>query len=172
MEAGLLLGKMCPLPVDWSWASQYLCQLSGGQGCLGMNKLERGFQNGAGENKCFFVGMNSMCPWQVSVDSCLPLGGLSQAPFKLLPPLWAPEHMRFCVPFRSRVSITHSSLAFPEVSFPVFQTQMFWGLIFSVQYPWAGKHNIWFRTLHPWRELQSWITYSGIQDFFFWLWSF
>ena len=56
------------------------------------------------------------------------------------------------VPFKSRVSVSCSPpVALLNLSPTGFQSQMFWGLIFLVQEPWAGERDVGLRTL--WRNL-------------------
>ena len=74
--------------------------------------------------------------------------GLTKAPFKLLLPLVS-EHVRFCVcPLRVE-SVSHSPLALLKIIPTDLQSQMFWGLVFLVQEPWAGESNVGLRPLTP-----------------------
>ena len=80
---------------------------------------------------------------------------------------WACEIL--CAPFKSGVSISHSPLGLPKVSPAGLQSQTFWGLIFLVQVPQAGDHDVGFRCLAPWGEplqlqlfSRLWVTHWGM----------
>lgn len=47
-----------------------------------------------------------------------------------------------CVHFQSEVRLSHSPLILLKVSPADFQNQMFWGLVFLVQNPWAGQLDV------------------------------
>ena len=71
--------------------------------------------------------------------------GLTQAPFNLLPLCWDLKCVRFNIcPLRAE-SVSYSSLALLDISPAGFQSQMFWGLIFLMQEPWAGEPDVGLR---------------------------
>ena len=73
--------------------------------------------------------------------------------FKVLPLFWDSEHVRFCThPVRVEFLI-YSLPTLPNFSPAGLQSQTFWGLIFLVQDPWAGKPNVELRLLAPWEDL-------------------
>ena len=47
-----------------------------------------------------------------------------------------------CVPFKSETSISHSLLGLRKVGPTGLQNQMFWGLVFPLQDPWAEDHYV------------------------------
>ena len=55
-----------------------------------------------------------------------------------------------CEPFKSGVSISHSSLGLPKVSPIGLQSQIVWGLDFLVQGLRAREPNVGFRPFSPW----------------------
>lgn len=54
-----------------------------------------------------------------------------------------------CKPFSSRILVSYSSLALLNISLADFQSQMLWGLIFSVLDPWDGEPSVGLRALTP-----------------------
>ena len=60
-----------------------------------------------------------------------------------------------CVPFKSGVSVFYSPLALPNISPTGFQSQIFGGLVFSVQDPQAGDPDAGLRLLAPWENLHG-----------------
>lgn len=55
---------------------------------------------------------------------------------------WTWNLLRFCIhPFRVKF-VSYSPLALLKISPSGFQSQMFWGLIFPVQDPWAAESQI------------------------------
>ena len=57
-----------------------------------------------------------------------------------------------CAPFKCWVSVSYSPLALLYTSPTGLENQMFEGLIFLVQDPWAGEPDEWLRPLTPLRE--------------------
>ena len=50
-------------------------------------------------------------------------------------------------------TISHSNMALQRESPGCIQSQVFWGLVFLLQDPWAGESNVRFGQLAPWTEL-------------------
>ena len=48
-----------------------------------------------------------------------------------------------------RVLVSHSPLALPNLSLAGFQSQALWGLVFLVQVPWPGEHDVGLVSLTP-----------------------
>ena len=131
------------------------------------SKLEGGFQNDTCQHQSphgrtssqkwlplvsVFPRVTSICPlplWETIQDQQV---RLTQSPFKLLLFPWVLEHVRFCVcPLRVE-TISHGSLALLKLSSSGFQSQTFWGLVFLVQDPHAGDHDVELRSLTLWAE--------------------
>ena len=55
----------------------------------------------------------------------------------------------FCGLFKSEVSISPSPLGLLKISPAVFQSQIFWGVIFSVQDPYGWEPDLGLRALTP-----------------------
>ena len=66
-----------------------------------------------------------------------------------------------CVPLKSKVSISPSSLGLPKLSPAGLQSQMLWGLVFLVQDPWAGTPDVGLRPLTLVGEPLQW-NYSPV----------
>ena len=64
--------------------------------------------------------------------------GLIWAPLNFLLLPWVLQSVRFCVSFKSGVSISHSPLALLKVSPVGFQSQMLWVLSIPLQDPGLG----------------------------------
>lgn len=49
--------------------------------------------------------------------------------------------------FESGVMVSYSPLALPDISSAGFQSQMLWGLVFTMQVPWAREPDVGFGPL-------------------------
>ena len=85
-----------------------------------------------------------VCVPRVSSSYLLPLQealqnqqvGLIWTPIILLLLPWVPQHVRFlCVPIKGEASISPNPLELLKLSSTSLQSQMLWGLVFSVQDP-------------------------------------
>ena len=98
------------------------------------------------------MSASSVCvPWVSPSCSCLSsLGGSLRSASKSDPGSFhistSALSLRVCeifyASFKSRSSVSHSSLRFPKASPFGLQSQTFWGLIFPEQEPWAGEPNV------------------------------
>ena len=80
-------------------------------------------------------------------------GGSDPGSFQITASALAPGVCEIlCASFKSGTSISHSPLALPKVIHARLQSQIFWGIIFPVQDPWAREPDVGLRPLTPWEE--------------------